>query len=1006
MATTPTDSAPSPPGTRPPGPDSWADEATAPLFAARAFDPRLDADVGAVVGRYTLVESLGMGGTGIVFAAHDEQLGRRVAIKLLRSDRGRGSGSRARMLGEAQAMAQLNHPNVIRVYDVGVVDDRAFIAMELIEGCTLAEWLAKPRPWREILDVFTAAGRGLAAAHGAGLVHRDFKPHNVLIARDGSVRVLDFGLATGIGAVTGAPRSGANAGPIDLDEDETRDVLVIGTPGYMSPEQHLELPLDARSDQFGFCVALYGALYRQRPFVGETLEALLQAILAGPPSAPPPRTGVPAPVFAVLRRGLAAAPAERWPDMDALLEALGRARMRSRRVALFAAVGVASIATVGFAFAVSPAAALSRCARAEVPELLPWNAAARDRVRTSLLATQAAHAEATFTRVDTQIDGYMQRWIAGRRAACADAEAEHDDRSVDARLDCLDDRLAAVNTLVQALGSADIALVDRAVESAAGLPNIEACADPDALARAAPQPDDPSQRQEAAEIRHILAGADTLANAGRLDEAMTSVDLALARARALGHPATLAEAAYASGSTLRERGEVAQAEALLEEAATSASAIGHDRLLARAATELATVLARGGEFEAAERWLRYADAAAGRDPDDRGAAALVHHCRGFLLYERARYSDAAVEYEAALAIQQELGNELGAANTLINLGSTRLQQGDYSGAAETFRRVLPIMTSALGDEHPRVALALANLAITHDGLGQYERSIEFGRRALAMRERVLGPKHPDTGASHINLGLSLNNAGRLAEAKEHLERAIEIHGASLGEDHVLVAASLNNLALVEAGLGDVERALALHRRALEIRRKRLEPQHPEIATSLANVGIGLMELGRLAEARVHLEEALAIDEHALGAMHPEVALVHVDLARLAEREGDHLAAEREFAAAIAVEETALGPTHPNLVRALLGLGRAHAALGRHADAIVPLERALAIATASEVSAELRAEARFALAKALHDGKGDRKRARELATEARASHGAGPDAKAVAEIDAWLDRTGD
>ena len=980
---------------------SAADEPTAPLFADRAFDPQLDADVGALVGRYELVASLGMGGTGIVFVARDEQLDRKVAIKLLRSDRGRGSGRRARMLREAQAMAQLNHPNIIRVYDVGVVDDRAFIAMELIDGCTLAEWLVTPRPWREILDVFTAAGSGLAAAHGAGLVHRDFKPHNVLVARDGTVRVLDFGLATGIGVASGAPHAGPGASAIDLDEDETRDLVVIGTPGYMSPEQHLELPLDARSDQFGFCVALFGALYRQRPFVGETQEALLQAILAGPPVAAPAGTGVPTPVFAVIRRGLAAVPADRWPSMDALLEALGRARMRSRRIAILATVGVATIAAAGLALAASPVEVESRCARSEVPALVPWDASARERVRTSLLATGAAHAETTFARVDTQVDGYMQSWIASRRAACAAAVAANEPHDLDARLDCLDDRLAAVNALVEALASADAALVDRAAESAAGLPNIEACDDPAALARAAPQPDDPRQREAVAEIRHMLAGADTLANAGRLDEAMTSAELALARARALAYPATLAEALYVSGSTLRERGELEEAEAQLEEAATIASASGHDRLLGRAATELATVLAKSGKFEAAERWLRHADAAAGRDPDDRSAAAMVHHCRGFLLYERAHYPEAAAEYEAALAIQEELGNELGAANTLVNIGSTLVQQGDYAGAAATFRRVLPMITSALGAEHPRVALVLANLAITHDALGQHEQSIEFGRRALAMRERVLGPKHPDTGATHINLGLALHNAGRLAEAKDHLERAIEIHGAALGEDHVLVAASLNNLALVVAGLGDTERALALHRRALEIRRKRLEPQHPEIAISLANVGIALMELGRLDEARVHLEEALAIDQQALGSMHPEVALVHVDLARLAEREGDHVAAERGFAAAIAVEEASLGPTHPSLVIALLGLGRAHAAQHRHADAIVPLERALAIASAAEVSEELRAEARFALAKALFAGKGDRPRARTLAIAAREGRAAEPDAAAVAEIDAWL-----
>jgi len=253
-------------------------------------------DGAAMIGRFHVEGVLGQGGIGVVIAARDPELDRRVAIKLLLD----GHGAHGQLDREAQAMARLAHPNVITVYEVGSHDNRRFIAMELVEGETLRAWVAaRERTWREIIAMFEAAGRGLEAAHRAGLVHRDFKPENVIVGADGRPRVGDFGLVT-----TGDNRSFA------------------GTPGYMAPELLDKGVADARSDQFAFAVALHEALHGQRPFPGKTVTEIGANMQAGVRT--PVRSSVPAWVTAVVERGLAIDPAQRWPDMGAMLDALRR----------------------------------------------------------------------------------------------------------------------------------------------------------------------------------------------------------------------------------------------------------------------------------------------------------------------------------------------------------------------------------------------------------------------------------------------------------------------------------------------------------------------------------------------------------------------------------------------------------------------------------------------------------------------------------------------------------
>ena len=218
----------------------------------------------------------------------------------------------ARMMREARAIAKVSHPNLVTVYDVGSAGGRVFVAMELIEGDTVAAWLDHKRRTRdEILRVFIMAGRGLAAAHRAGIIHRDFKPQNVMVSPDGAVRVMDFGLAAIKQTLHGpkAPRL-------------TRIGSILGTPLYMSPEQLCGQTVDPRADQFSFCVALYEALYGERPFAGDNFAELRAAVLEGKPRPATVASRVPARLRALLLRGLSVVPGRRFPDMDALLTTL------------------------------------------------------------------------------------------------------------------------------------------------------------------------------------------------------------------------------------------------------------------------------------------------------------------------------------------------------------------------------------------------------------------------------------------------------------------------------------------------------------------------------------------------------------------------------------------------------------------------------------------------------------------------------------------------------------
>lgn len=304
---------------------------------------------GTKIGRFVVVGELGAGAMGVVYAAHDRELDRQVALKVLKGQAATEE-ERLRMLREGQAMARITHPNVITVYEVGTQDSLVFLAQELLDGGTLGGWLKKAREQRAILDKLVAAGRGLAAAHAAGLVHRDFKPENVLLGKDGRVRVADFGLARALGpegeqlAATRPARGPTTETASDPMAQLTRTGAVMGTPLFMAPEQHEGKRADERSDQFAFCVALWNALYGTWPFEGKTSVALADAVIDGRLEKPPSGKGVPSRIRKALERGLSTDPAHRFPSMDALLDEITRPSSAAGKIAMIAGAGAVVVA--------------------------------------------------------------------------------------------------------------------------------------------------------------------------------------------------------------------------------------------------------------------------------------------------------------------------------------------------------------------------------------------------------------------------------------------------------------------------------------------------------------------------------------------------------------------------------------------------------------------------------------------------------------------------------------
>ncbi|WP_164012319.1 tetratricopeptide repeat protein [Pyxidicoccus trucidator] len=929
--------------------------ALTPPRPARAEEALLEK--GTAVGRYLVLERLGAGGMGVVYSAYDPELDRRVALKLLRAGvlGLEAEEGRAHLLREAQAMARVSHPHVVPVYDVGTFGEHIFLAMELVEAQTLRQWLkAAARPWRQVLSLFLDAGRGLAAAHAAGVVHGDFKPENLLVGRDGRVRVTDFGLAR-------------SANPPGAETPGTP--VAGGTPAYMAPEQlDPDAHPDARSDQFAFCVALYEALHGERPFPASTVRELLADIRAGRVKPAPRGSPVPPWLRRVVVRGLSVSPMDRHGSMEALLAALQHdpAARWTRRLQVAGSVALL-LAAVGITHAVH-----SRreqvCAGAEESLATVWGPAQQASIESAFLATGKPFAAAAWKRVRRTLDVYTAEWVTTRTTACEATRVrrEQPEEVLARRMHCLDGRLAEVAALTQLFARADAGTVELAARAAEALPPLQRCSDLSALAAREPEPVDAEARARTEALRQTLVRARALKAAGKYTEAVALLEPLAKTAKDTGDRYGAADVLLLLGELREDAGDSRKAETTLFEAVWAAEAGRNDVAAARAWTELVRISGEVLEQHAlAWRWSERAEAAIERLGGDAVLSAHLQVRTGALLFVQGRYKEAAEQQEAALArLEQTYGlDSLEATDVRLGLGATRLAQHRPEEGLKLFEQALETRRQSLGPDHPDVARAQLDVAYVHWRQRNHAQVEELSRKALAVFERALGPGHPAVASALNMLAAVVERLGRGEEALRLQERALDITIQAEGLESAGTQITMGNLATLLARMGRHEEALSRYKSTIAPLEQRLGPQHPFLALAIRACGNIHTDLKRYKEALPYLQRARTI---------------------LESRQDD---------------------PYGYLTGTWIDLGRVWMELKQPRKAAEVLERAVAGRPDSKQTPGERAYSRFYLAQALWDGNLDRPRALQLAGEAREMFaGMGERyVKPLAQLDAWRAR---
>ncbi len=881
------------------------------------------------LGRYVVLERLGVGGMGAVYLAYDPRLDRRVAIKVLRGDRARSQVAdvyRQRLAQEAKTLAQLSHPNIVRVFDVGLVDDRMFIAMELLSGASVRRWIADvPRSVDAILVVFTAAAAGLGAAHDAGIVHRDFKADNVMVCDDGRTVVLDFGIARGTDVEPGTPEVADDSDPGSgqaargQTQPLTNPGRAMGTPAYMAPEQHLGGVLDGRSDQYSWCVALWEALAGSRPFGGR-VTTLMQKKIAMRFDAPSAAAALPPWLLPVLRRGLAPRVEDRFASMAEIIAAVDAARpVRGRGRRLLVAAAVTGILAVGAVVVIE--GDTDGCVLDERRLDGAWSPERRAVIAGRFGDSPLPYAAGTWSRLEPRLDSYAQRWRESWRSVCG--AAGKSDRASARELACLEGQLQALAARLDVLATATPETIENATRLVADLPAPERCS----IAGSGPDQavGDAATREQVAAVRGTLAGAEALELAGRYADGLERTTAALEDATRIGDASLQAEVLLLVGRMHKALGHYGESRTVLTDAAWTATASGRDEVAALAMIDLVVVVGRElGDAEAGHAWADNAE----------------------------------------VAIVRAGGDELLEAGLLNNLGLLQFRQGAFDEARRGDELALGIRERLLGREHPLVATSHNNLGSDLWMLGRYDEAEVQLREAIAIHEAIAGPDHPRLAASLDNLGALLAERGDHGQARPFIERALRIRERALAPDHPSLADTLINLGVLLITLDDDDGAAALFERARGVIERGVGADHPTMATCLSNLGGIQHKRGQYDAAMASFTRAAEIYERSFGPDHVKVGLTLANLGEVHRRRGELGLAEAALVRAVDVVEGALGPEHPKLAFPVGRLGLTVLAGGDAERAARLLERALVLGDAVEGVSGDRAALHFALARAL------------------------------------------
>lgn len=868
-----------------PKPDDLADLSLGERAAVARLEAKLfgSSDLPTTIDRYQIQRLIGGGAFGKVYQAYDPTIDRAVAIKVLRE--ADIAGAPERLLREAKVMATVSHANVAAVFDAGILgagaDARVFIVMELVVGDNLRQWLQSTPARDRIVDVMRQAGRGLAAAHGAGVIHGDFKPENMLVGNDGRVRVVDFGLAHNTATFDSssvASPPGDSAAPAMTASLLHKTGGLIGTPAYMAPEQFRGQAADALSDQFSFGVVLWEALLQQRPFVGATVDNLVAAMVQ--PLARP--RGVSAPVATAMQRSLTLDSKHRFANMEALLTALDPPQRRSRRRLIAA---IAATATISAGTAVwqrrQHAVASDGCAQTVAVLATHWNAAKR--------AALVAGGNADVARASKILDDYAHAWQLARLDSCQAASVRHE-QSADLtirRNACLTDRLAALGAVATELGNASNA--GKALSLAQQLPALAPCDDFANLADIVPLPSDAAARTEVEALTDELTQARTAIIRSDLKGALAVAQRVDARAAALNYMPLRAHANVWISQAQTALGDAAAA-TLSARAAFDFALAARDQ---RVALYAASVLAFGGATDPRQRdeslrWVATAKSLLAT-VHDLDLEAKVANAEGNVYLTAGDGAKARPAFERTIAIFRSIDpNHANLGSTLAMLGVVDLEAGNVAAANSELAEAQQRIAQSFGNEHPENASALVNLAGAEIAVGNYDAATEHITNALAIWQTAYGAGQAYDAYAYLTLATAQLARGQLDAARDSLQKAAPIAIAKFGAEHMLTGQVMLAQAEVAARQGRGADAVALATRACANLRTSVGPQSGNVATCEATWANALRVDGKLDQAQQHAELALTAAEVAVGKDHPQVAIPLLALAEvlLLQRRGD------------------------------------------------------------------------------------------------------------------------
>ena len=914
-----------------------------PTPAAPSLSP------GAQLGRYIVRRVVGAGAMGLVYAAYDPNLEREVALKLLRPELTGPADARGlpeRLLREAKLMARLTHPNVISVYDVGVLDGQVFVAMELVVGETLRETLRKRRDLgqrsvKDVLALFLAAGRGLSAAHREHVVHRDFKPDNVLVSQDGRVQVTDFGLARVLRSEDPGPGQAAPADPLRISATHlTRTGAIVGTPAYMAPEQLHGQSADERSDQFAFCVALYEGLYGERPFAGSTLDALAASIAAG---AVPRDARVPAWVRRAVLRGLRAEPRERWPSMDALISALAqnpverlwRWGILTTLLLLIVMAGVAAL---------RPRPQVRTCLGAAERLRGSWDSERRDAVHRAFAATKMPYAEDAFAGVARSLDGYAKVWAAMHTEACEATwlRGEQSAELLDLRMQCLEKQRQRLQAWVEVYTAPDIEGVRRAVSMAPSATELRVCADTKELLLPVRLPRDPAARARITAMEQRLAALRARFQAGQYQRGLKDAQLAATESATLNYQPVEAEAELLLGDFQQAVGELKEAESAFYRALWAGEAGKQDRISVEAWTRLAYLVGYSQDrAPESQRLLRHAQA----------------------------------------TLQRLGGDDVEAATLESAAGSIAYKTGLYDEALRRFGKSRALFEKTLGPDSLEVAEVLQRTSFALEPSTQFEQAIALERQGLAILIKRLGPEHPEVAAGRLRLGEHLRLNEFYTSALFEMRAALSIYERSYPADDIHVAAALYGVASVLVEMKQGAEALPLAERALAIRRQRLGPTHSDVAEALAAHSAALLQTGQSEQALVEARQVQDLITQTLGTNHFKYSFALLDLGYIYFARHDYQRALTTYRESIAALRRSQVTDVWSFARPQLAIAQVELALKQLPAAMARLEETRGILERDDPTSLYLPDACFQLAKLLALSGGDEARIQELAQRA-------------------------